>query len=619
MKINIIKLTLIFIFIIYSSTGYTDYTEIYPLIVYGGEPEGIMAAIAAARQGTKTLLIMKRAEPGGLMTYGGLNYLDLNYGPDGRGLNQNRGLFAEWHNRVGRDIHFSIQEASQVFQEMLADEDKLTVYSNTELLGLRVQNNEIKEIIISQKEGKKRIGVQMLIDASQDAELAVMADVPCFTGGADIGLPETHMAVTLILHMDNIDWELLKRDVKSQKFGPSYIDKDHAWGFIKIGQLYKPQDKNIKLRGLNIVKETENKQSEVYINSMLIFDVDPLDPDSLLDAYQRGQREAEYILSFLREHLGGFAGAVLLEPPSELYIREGRHILAEYQLRVKDQFANRIFPDTVALASYPLDYQASTPEYEGFVLFNPVIYGIPLRSLIARDINNLMVVGRSSGYSSLAAASARVLPVGMTTGEAAGVTAATSLSKGLTLREVSENKEIMDYIQEKIGLKKRLDSFKHTSGLLIDDKILLPYLEELLSWGLVTGGYNNDFKLEEYITEREFAHIIVKGLKRRDAPILYEWVPGGMETMSNNQPLSRNQAAMLLLVAVSKRISELSPDDYYSQAVELDLIPEMIQQTVSSNRHLNKREAYIIISSFLKKYPPSDKLRFLRGDNNDSI
>jgi len=614
MKNYIIKMTLILIFLIYSSTGNADNTENYPLIVYGGEPEGIMAAIAAARKGTKTLLIMKRAEPGGLMTYGGLNYLDLNYGPDGKSLHENSGLFGEWYNRVGGDIHFSIQEASQVFQEMLAVEDKLTIYNNTELLGIRVQNNEIKEIIISQKEVKKKIGVQMVIDASQEADLAVMAGVPYFTGGADIGLPDTHMAVTLILHMGNIDWGLLKKDVKSHKFGPSYIDKDHAWGFIKIGQLYKPQDKKIKLRGLNIVKETGNRQSEVYINSMLIFDVDPLDPNSLLDAHLRGQKESKYILKFLQEHLGGFAEAVLLESPSELYIREGRHILTEYQLRVKDQFANHIFLDTVALASYPLDYQASTPDYEGFVLFNPVIYGIPLRSLITKNINNLMVVSRSSGFSSLAAASARVLPVGMSTGEAAGVTAATSLSKGLTLREVSGNKEIMDYIQEKIGLKKRLDSFKNISGLLIDDKIPLPFLEELLSWGLVIGGYNNDFKLEEYITEREFAHIIVKGLKRRDAPILYEWVPGGMDTMSNNQPLSRNRAAMLLLVAISKKISELSSDDYYSLAVELDLIPEIIQQTVLSNRLLNRREAYIIIGSFLKKYPLPDRLRFLRGD-----
>src|SRR5690554_6576068 len=63
----------------------------YPLVIYGGEPEGVMAAVAAAREGIDTVLIMERKRPGGLITYGALNYLDLNYGPDGRSLN--RGLF----------------------------------------------------------------------------------------------------------------------------------------------------------------------------------------------------------------------------------------------------------------------------------------------------------------------------------------------------------------------------------------------------------------------------------------------------------------------------------------------------------------------------------------------
>lgn len=587
----------------------------FPLVVYGGEPEGVMAAVAAARQGVRTLLIMERETPGGLMTYGGLNYLDINYGPDGRNLN--RGLFSEWHYRVGGGISFSIGKATRVFQEMLAAEEHLQVYNNSRLLGVNLNKGKITEIVIERGDKVQVLKVDRVIDASQDADLAVKAGVPYFKGGADIGLPDRHMAVTLILHMGNIDWNSLKKDVVSPKFGPSFINRDHAWGFVKIGRLYQPQDQNIKLRGLNIVIEEVNNRAEVYINSMLIFNVNPTDRDSLAEAYRRGQQEAEHILEFLQDNLGGFKEAVLLESPAELYVREGRHILAEYQLRVEDLLANRIFADTVALASYPLDYQASTPEYDGFVLFNPEVYGIPLRSLIPKRINNLLVVGRSSGYSSLAAASARVLPTGMTTGEAAGIAAAISLARGIELREIPARAELIKQIQSELKIKKAVDYFlaRDNRGL-INDEILLPYLEELLSWGLVIAGYKNDFRLEEGISGREFAHLIVKGLKRREAPILYEWVPGGLETMSSEKPLSRNQAALLLLVAVSKRVSEMSPDEYYPRAVELGLIPSFIQETVRSDRLLSRKEAYIIIGDFLKKYPLPARLRNIRGEND---
>ena len=112
----------------------------------------------------------------------------------------------------------------------------------------------------------------------------------------------------------------------------------------------------------------------------------PTDPESLQKAHQRGQEEARHVLAFLRENLAGFEEASLLPFPPELYVRESRHIVGEYQLQVADLLHNRTPFDTVALASYPLDYQASTPEYDGFVLFNPAIYGIPLRSLIPKGL-----------------------------------------------------------------------------------------------------------------------------------------------------------------------------------------------------------------------------------------
>ena len=73
--------------------------EEYDLIVFGAEPEGIAGAIAGARNGLKVLLVERRDGPGGLMTYGMLNTIDMNLNDDGVLLN--KGIFEEFYKQLG--------------------------------------------------------------------------------------------------------------------------------------------------------------------------------------------------------------------------------------------------------------------------------------------------------------------------------------------------------------------------------------------------------------------------------------------------------------------------------------------------------------------------------------
>ena len=95
--------------------------EEFDLIVFGAEPEGIAAAIMAARSNLKVLLVEKRDGPGGLMTYGMLNTIDMNLGTEGELLN--RGVFEEFYNKLGR-TSFDVAEAKQIFQDMLNEESE---------------------------------------------------------------------------------------------------------------------------------------------------------------------------------------------------------------------------------------------------------------------------------------------------------------------------------------------------------------------------------------------------------------------------------------------------------------------------------------------------------------
>lgn len=105
--------------------------ETFDVIVVGTDPEGIAAALSAARNGMKTILIDKRNKVGGLMTLGGLNFIDMNYGPEGEILT--KGIFEEFYKKVNRfnfrrtkKNSFDIAEAEVIFEKMLSKEKLLT-------------------------------------------------------------------------------------------------------------------------------------------------------------------------------------------------------------------------------------------------------------------------------------------------------------------------------------------------------------------------------------------------------------------------------------------------------------------------------------------------------------
>jgi ribulose 1,5-bisphosphate synthetase/thiazole synthase len=126
-KLIILSLLLILLFN-FTAFAEVDIQSDYQAVVYSGQPSGVFAAVSAARNGLSTILILKRDNPGGLMTYGGLNYLDLNF--DKKGNIINRGMFKGWYKRIGEKQSFTYQKATSVFNNML-DEANVKILRNT--------------------------------------------------------------------------------------------------------------------------------------------------------------------------------------------------------------------------------------------------------------------------------------------------------------------------------------------------------------------------------------------------------------------------------------------------------------------------------------------------------
>ena len=89
----------------------------YDVIVVGSDPEGIAAAIGASRSGAKVLLLGKEDGPGGLLTYGMLNTLDMNRNSEGILLT--RGIFSEFYSAIGNTESFDVEKAKEVFSELI--------------------------------------------------------------------------------------------------------------------------------------------------------------------------------------------------------------------------------------------------------------------------------------------------------------------------------------------------------------------------------------------------------------------------------------------------------------------------------------------------------------------
>ena len=403
--------------------------EEYDLIVFGAEPEGVAGAIAAARNNLKVLLVEKRDGPGGLMTYGMLNTIDMNLNDDGVLLN--KGIFEEFYKQLGR-TSFDVEEAKKIFQEMLDAEENITQMYEVEDIEIGAAETEVTYAII---DGDKYVATNYM-DCTQDADITVAAGAEYTIGWEDINEKNKSMSATLVIKMDGVDWEKMCKHIDDANLpGTGHTDYG-VWAFGEITKKYVPRQTHMRLKALNIGKQNDGS---VLINSLQIIGINTLDEEEKENAYKKCVVEAEYLAKFLKENIPGFENATLAGVADELYVRETRHIVGEYKLTVKDILESTYSNSAIAMASYPIDIQTTSIYDWGYVIAAPDQYYLPLGVIVPKGYTNLLTVGRSSSYTSIAAGSARVIPTGMSLAESGALACAMCTQRGLNIQEILSN------------------------------------------------------------------------------------------------------------------------------------------------------------------------------------
>ncbi|MEE0230410.1 MAG: FAD-dependent oxidoreductase, partial [Peptococcaceae bacterium] len=294
---------------------------------------------------------------------------------------------------------------------------------------------------------------------------------------------------------------------------------------------------------------------DVLLNALIIFDVDALNPESRAEGIARGEAELPMIIKYMRAHCEGFEQAELVNTAEQLYVRETRHIECEKMLTIDDVLENRAHPDAICVTNYPVDVQATKTQRFGTVVGFPDQYEISFASLVPKKVDGLMIVGRSAGFTSLAAGSARIVPTGMACGQASGVAAKLCVDKGMTPRELCDNEKAIKKMQT--TLKKQGALLDHQAT---EEPVMRHWaysgLKVIRSMGYADGGYNNDYRLDDAVTGPRFCNLVNLAIKKSGLPLETRVVVG--EAPDNAD----------LLMALSTKVAELegveAPTDFDS-------------------------------------------------------
>ena len=433
--------------------------DTYDVIVVGTDPEGVAAAVSAARNGLSTLLVDGRNREilGGLMTLGWINSLDMNYSTSKTLLGKddvwNKGFFSEWYAKIEGDS-FDVNTAANAFYDAVKNEKNIDVLMKTKKIDplLSSDKHAVQGATITLENGSTQtVKAASVIDATQDGDFAAAAGVPFTIGHEDIGDPQSKMAVTLAFRLKNVTpevWNMMAQRLNGDDNPDTGVNEVSVFGYGEMSA-YPPINKErAKMRGFNMGRQNDNT---VLINALQIFNVDRFDPKSVQEAFDIGNKELPNIVAYMKKTFPEFATIELDGSAPELYVRETRHMQGEYRLNIVDVCTNADQWDRIGFGSYAVDIQRTSPTDSGNVVCKPKQYAIPFRSIVPLKVDGLLVVGRAASYDTLPHGSARVMPTGMAEGEAAGVAVSIAKAENKTFRQLSASKDSIAKLQAQLN------------------------------------------------------------------------------------------------------------------------------------------------------------------------
>jgi hypothetical protein len=425
------------------------------VLVVGGGPAGIGAAVAAARSGGKVLLLEKRAFLGGNIT---ASYVEtcnhfihkLSFKTSGIWAEMEEGYRAVYGNsddiRPNAARRFS-SEYLKIFLDTFVTGAGVEVCLHSFVNEVVREGNTVSYVVIQSKQGPVAIRAGQIIDCTGDGDVAFAAGIPF-----DQGRDKDHLCQpgTVNFRIAGVDAEALVAggEDRLRETGRRFRE-DYRAG--RTGLSCKRQD-------IPFGRLTPAGQIS-YINYPCAYGIDPTSFADLTRGEIECRRYITEICAYMKEHFPGFEKIELSSIAPEIGFRDSRRIHGDYRLTIDDVLSGRHFDDTVTLV--PQFYDMLSPDanmnegspqdagYNGYICSRPpdgVNFEIPYRSLLPVGVENLLVAGRCISADHVAESGARAILACMYTGQAAGTAAGLAWKSGLTPRTVRV-KELQDSLR----------------------------------------------------------------------------------------------------------------------------------------------------------------------------
>ncbi len=426
------------------------------VVVVGAGPGGLTAAISAARQGCKVILVERSSTLGGAAASGLtiLGYLDR------QGNKVLGGIAQEYHDRLEKigasighyrcPVHNSMSpilpDAFALVAVEMCDEAGVQVLFNCDLYDVFVENQKVKEVTVYSKSTKIRIKGKIFVDGTGDGDLAYMAGEEFRIGNALTGVNQPS---TLVFSVSNFDldefFDYVEQYPDAVGIKEEYA-KDYDLDFFRnteghclIGLNKLIEEARAKgefdiPRNQFIYIKTADKNT-LAINTSRIVNIDTSDPLQLSNGVVEGYRQVRTLMNFIKKYIPGFNNAVLSRISPTLGIRESRHFKG-IDTVTKDDALNYVIDErTIGLCGYNVDIHSGNSDHIDLFLLEKA-FGLPYGCMVPANIKGLFLSGRIISADDTAFAAVRVMGPIIAMSEAVGVAAKICIDENIEPCEV---------------------------------------------------------------------------------------------------------------------------------------------------------------------------------------
>lgn len=410
--------------------------------VAGGGPAGLGAAVGAARQGAKVMIIERNAFLGGTATAAQMATWNMP-------LDHMTGFAREVTERLitsggavggGPTIPFDPEFVKALAVEII-QEQKIQLLLYSTIAGPIIADGRVQGIIVENKSGRQAVLANAVVDCTGDGDIAALAGVPFVKGRESDGKMRP---MTTLVRLAGLD---LKRMVEYARNHPDEFDPDPNFnlldlerGMVRFAGFFRhvreahehgeldPSLHYLRFEGVQVDKNM------AYLNTVRIYDVDGTSALDLTRAELEARHQIDQLVALLKKRIPGCENCYVVDTSSNIGVRETRRIRGQFVLTEADIAAGRTYPDTIARiwrfhtpgvemhSPDPVEGSPEDPLHR--TIQRPLrSFEIPYGCLLPNEVDGLLVGGRCISQDHAADGWTRGMYCCMVTGQAAGTAA----------------------------------------------------------------------------------------------------------------------------------------------------------------------------------------------------